>query len=82
MQQTTVGTKHQIVIPRDVRKAVRGLEPGNKVVVKRLDENTLLVHTEPASWVERNFGLMKNAWKNTDTTKLVKDLRNEWDRKY
>lgn len=36
---------------------------------------------KPASWIKRNYGLMKNTWKNTDTTKFIKDLRNEWDQK-
>ncbi len=82
MQQVTVGTKYQIVIPKEVRRKIKGLQPGSKVSVYQSGENTLSVDLNPQDWVKRNAGLMKDAWKGIDTTKYLKKLRSEWDRKY
>lgn len=82
MQIVTVGPKYQVVIPKEVRKKIKGLRPGSKVGIALKDENTVSIKIEPQSWVERNSGLMTKAWKGIDTTKYLKDLRNEWERKY
>jgi len=81
MQQVTVGTKYQIVIPKDIRIKIRGLKPGAKVSVYRADKDTVTIKTNHKSWVERTRGIAKEAWKNINTTKYLEDLRNEWDRK-
>lgn len=81
MQQVTVGTKYQIVIPREVRKKIKELRPGAKVSVYLVDKDTVTVKTSPKRWVERTRGIAKDAWKGIDTTKYLEDLRNEWDRK-
>lgn len=82
MQQLiTVGTKYQIVIPKEVRKNISGLKPGDKVLVKQMDESTVTIKTTPTDWVERTYGIAKDALKGIDTTKYLKKLRNEWDRK-
>lgn len=81
MQQVTIGTKNQIVIPKEVRKKIKGLKPGQKVSVYPLNENTVAITVQDKSWVERTHGIMKDAWKGIDTTKELEKLRNEWDRK-
>ena len=81
MQQVTVGTKYQIVIPIQVRKKIKGLQPGSKVSVDLASEGTITVKTNPQDWLERTRGMMKNAWKGIDTTKYLENLRNEWDKK-
>ena len=80
MQQVTVGTKYQIVIPKEVRKKVKGLRPGSKVSVRITDAATITVKTNPKNWVERTRGIAKKAWAGIDTTKYLENLRNEWDR--
>jgi len=80
MQQVTVGTKYQIVIPKEVRKKVSGLKPGSKVSVSITDQNTLTVKTDPQDWLKRTNGIATEAWKGIDTTKYLEDLRNEWDK--
>lgn len=79
--QVTVGSKYQIVIPKEVRKKVKGLRPGKKVIVKAINEETIAVKPVEQNWLERTRGMMKEAWKGIDTTKYLEDLRNEWDRK-
>lgn len=80
MQIVTVGTKYQIVIPKDVRKKIKGLKPGDKVGIYSVDQETVTIKAEPKNWLERTRGIAKEAWKGIDTTKYLEDLRNEWDR--
>lgn len=81
MQQATIGTKYQIVIPKEIRNKVKGLTPGTKVIVNSLDSQTVAIRKVEQNWVERTRGIAKEAWKNIDTTKFLEDLRNEWDRR-
>lgn len=81
MQLTTVGSKYQIVIPKEVRKKIKGLRPGAKVAVRSLDTQTIAIKSIEKSWVEQTRGIAKEAWKGIDTTKYLEDLRNEWHRK-
>ena len=74
-----MGTKYQIVIPKEVRKKVKGLRPGSKVSVNKLDENTIAIKTKPQDWVERTRGMMTEAWKNIDTTAELEKMRDEWE---
>ena len=79
--EVTVGSKYQIVIPKEVRKKIKGLKPGTKVIIRSLDERTITVKKVEGSWLERTRGMMKASWKNIDTTKYLDGLRNEWDKK-
>lgn len=81
MKQVTVGTKNQIVIPKEIRQKVKGLKPGAKVIVNSTDSKTIEIRKIEENWVERTRGIANEAWKNIDTTKYLEDLRNEWDRK-
>lgn len=80
MQQVTVGAKYQIVIPKEVRKKVKGLKPGNKVSIRQTDEETITIKTSSEGWLTRTRGIAKKAWAGIDTTQYLEDLRNEWDR--
>lgn len=80
MYQATVGTKYQIVIPKEVRKRLKGIRPGAKVGISLVNGETATLKTEPQNWLERTRGIAKEAWKGIDTTKYLEDLRNEWDR--
>lgn len=79
--QATVGTKYQIVIPKEVRKKIRGLDPGNKVTIRKVDDSTVIIKTEEKNWLERTRGMMKQAWKDIDTTRYLEGLKDEWDKK-
>lgn len=79
--QVTVGSKYQIVIPKEIRKKIKGLRPGIKVSVNSLDTETVTIR-KVGNWLERTRGTMKKAWKNVDTSKYLEDLRNEWDQKF
>lgn len=81
MQLATVGSKFQVVIPKAVRKQIKTLKPGAKVEVSA-DGKNISINTEPKNWLERTRGMMKEPWKDINTTKYLEDLRNEWDKKY
>lgn len=81
MQTVTIGTKNQIVLPKEVRKKIKGLKPGNKVIIYPLDEDTVAIKVDHNNWVEDTLGVAAEAWKGLDTTKYLDDLRNEWGKK-
>lgn len=81
MEQVIVGTKYQVVIPKEVRRKVKGIKPGSKVSVGLSHEGIITVNTDPQDWLIRTRGMMKDAWRGINTTKYLQDLRNEWDKK-
>lgn len=78
MQQVIIGPKYQIVIPKEIRKKVKGIKPGNKVAVSA-KENTITVQVEAKNWVEESYGFMKEAWKGIDPIKELEKMRDEWE---
>lgn len=80
MYQVTVGTKYQIVIPKGVRRRIKGIRPGKKVGVAVSGEE-VLIKPEPENWLERTKGMMTEAWKGIDTTKELAKMRDGWEDK-
>lgn len=80
MQLVTVGSKYQIVIPKEVRKKVKGIIPGAKVAVS-VSKNKLEVSPESGNWVERTRGMMTEAWKGIDPAAEIDKMRDEWEEK-
>ncbi len=78
MKEVTVGTKNQIVIPKEVRQQIKGLKPGSKVKIYSLDEDTIAVKLSPQSWVASSYGLMKEAWADIDPIEELRKMREEW----
>lgn len=81
MQQATIGTKYQIVIPKEIRKKIKGLQPGAKVSIQSVNEDTLTIKTDPMDWIRRTAGMMTEAWKDIDPIAEVKKGRNEWEKR-
>jgi len=81
MQTVTIGTKNQIVIPKEVRKKIKGLKPGSKVMVYPIDDTTVQIKLSDKNWVERTSGIAKDAWKDIDPIKELEKMRDEWDEK-
>ncbi len=77
--QVTVGTKYQIVIPKEVRSKLNSLSPGDKVNIQAIDKHTFSVKTDPLAWIKSTSGLMKEAWKDIDPIKELEKMRDEWD---
>ncbi|MEX2028146.1 MAG: AbrB/MazE/SpoVT family DNA-binding domain-containing protein [Candidatus Curtissbacteria bacterium] len=81
MQQITVGTKYQIVIPKEIRKKIKSLKPGAKVSVYSVGENMVTIRTDPKSWVTQTRGLMNKNWAGIDPIAELEKMRNEWEHK-
>lgn len=81
MQQIIIGTKNQIVIPREVRRKMTGLKPGRKVSIYLLNKDTVAIKVSDKSWLDSSYGRMKSAWKKINPTSQIEKMRNEWDEK-
>lgn len=78
MQLITIGTKNQIVLPKEVRNKIKGLKPGAKVAIYYRGNNEVVIKADNKDWVERTRGIAKDAWKDIDPIKELEKMRNEW----
>lgn len=76
----TVGTKYQIVIPKEIRKKIKDIKPGKKVGVY-IKNGEVSIRPEPENWLKRTRGMMTEAWKGIDTTKELEKMRDGWEDK-
>lgn len=81
MQLVTVGSRYQIVIPKQIRRKVRSLRPGTKVMVQDTKGNAITIKTVKKSWSDESYGFMKEAWKGLDPVKEIDKMRDEWGQK-
>ncbi|HBQ50520.1 hypothetical protein A3B42_00425 [Candidatus Daviesbacteria bacterium RIFCSPLOWO2_01_FULL_38_10] len=79
MQLVTVGSRYQIVIPKEIRKKINGLKPGVKVAVQQVKTDTATIKISKKSWSDESYGFMKEAWKDIDPVKEIDKMRDEWD---
>jgi AbrB family looped-hinge helix DNA binding protein len=78
MQQITIGTKNQIVLPKEIRQKIKGLKPGRKVSIYSLDENTIAIKVSVKNWLESSYGAMKQAWSDINPIEEIERMRNDW----
>lgn len=78
MQNVTIGTKNQIVIPKEVRRKVAGLQPGNVISVYAQDKDTIIIKASRKSWLERSYGAFKVV---KSSVSQIETMRNEWNDK-
>lgn len=74
----TIGTKYQIVIPKEIRQQLK-IKPGSKLNVDALDEQTIELRVVPKNWSDQNYGALKKYWQGIDMTEEVEKIRNESD---
>ena len=70
-----LGGRYQIVVPKDVREALR-LKPGDRLEVKI--ENGKVVMIPQISQTSRLFGKHRQLWQNTDAVAYVRQERESW----
>ncbi len=78
MQQVTVGTKNQIVLPKEIRQKIKGLKPGRRVSIYSLDENTIAIKISAKNWLDSSYGAMKARWNKMNPIEEVEKMRDEW----
>ena len=81
MQTVTVGPKYQVVIPKEVRKKIKGVKAGSKVRVF-VQKGSVVLRPVEDDWVERTYGSMKEVWKDNNPILELNKMRDEWERKY
>lgn len=79
MQKIIIGTKNQIVIPKEIRENMQGVKPGRSVSIYQMDTNTIVIKTSKKDWIENSSGAMKKIWQNIDPQKELKKMRAQWD---
>jgi AbrB family looped-hinge helix DNA binding protein len=80
MEIGVIGSKYQVVIPRGIRKKLKTIQPGTKVVFDT-DGEKVSLNPQAKSWVEENYGILAEDWKGIDMIKEVKKMRDEWDQR-
>lgn len=79
MAIATLSTKHQIVIPKAVRKQL-GLKAGSKITVYPIDANKAIISKQPEDIVEAMSGLGKDLWEKLGgADKYIERERASWD---
>ncbi|MDO9541766.1 MAG: AbrB/MazE/SpoVT family DNA-binding domain-containing protein [Kiritimatiellia bacterium] len=73
MSTVTVGSRYQVVIPRDVRKLIP-LRPHSKVNIEVRDHCLVVYPVNVAGW----RGIGKTLANGKDATDYVRALRAEW----
>lgn len=76
---STIGSKYQIVIPKEIRQQIKQIKPGSKLNVNLLDENTIELTVAPKNWSDANFGALKKYWRNINMIEEVEKIRDESD---
>lgn len=71
-----LSAKHQIVIPRDIRRQL-GLAAGDGLLVE-VQGNAILLVPRPRSYTRRLRGLHKEVWRDVDTAAYVREERKGW----
>lgn len=71
-----LSAKHQIVIPRDIRRQL-GLAPGDGLLVE-VRGNAILLVPRPRNYTRRLRGLHKNIWRAVDAAAYVREERKGW----
>ena len=76
MQEATVSSKGQIVIPKSLRDGL-GIKEGQKVIIEEVG-GTLVVVPVPKDPVKAMKGLVAQNVTKKSSTELVRELRKGW----
>jgi len=71
-----LSTKHQIVIPRDVRRQL-GLAAGDRLMVE-VQRDMIVLIPQPRNYTQRLRGLHKEIWRDSDAVTFVREERKGW----
>lgn len=81
METTTISSKYQIVIPKNIRQKL-SLAPQEKLTVSLSPDQTYLI-IKPAlkNWTKHARGLGKKTWSQVDTDKYHQEFKDSLERK-
>jgi len=75
MEEVTMSSKGQIVVPKEFRDDL-GIKEGQRLVVEEVD-GALIVVPVPKDPIKALKGLAKGVFRKS-STQLVRELREEW----
>ena len=75
MTTTQLGEEYQIVIPPEVRDALKWL-PGDRLELKIVDGTVVIV--PEISHASRIFGKHRQLWQGEDAIKYIRSQRESW----
>ncbi len=78
MAMVKLSSKHQVVIPKKVRKKL-GLHAGDQLVVEVEGEKVVL-HPRPKNYTNYMLGLGRKVWHEIDATEYVRKERESWEK--
>lgn len=78
--QTTVSTKYQVVIPKEIRKKIK-IKPGQKMDVEIVENRvTLSPVRSKESWsIDYYRKKLGGIWKDVDIDKYLEEEDKSWD---
>lgn len=80
MISTTLSSKYQIVIPKEIRKKL-SLSPQDKLEVSiSPDQGYLIIKPVIKDWAKHARGLGKKLWQKVDTAKYHREFKNSLER--
>lgn len=74
MNTSTISSKYQIVIPKELRKQLQ-LKPGQKVNLRKTKRG---IEVDTTSNLDQFVGIAKGAW-GEDSDAYIRGLRDEWE---
>ncbi len=74
--QATLGSKYQLVIPKEIRQ-MHKLKPGDKLGVKIESDSTITLTPIPTNWAKKHRGALKKYWKGINMIEEVEKIRSE-----
>lgn len=74
----TLSSKYQVVIPREIRKALH-LEPGDQLIVESAGRKVIM-RPKPRNYTTYMRGLHKEVWKGVEASEYIRKERNAWEK--
>ena len=75
MNISTVSSKYQIVIPKEIRRKLK-IKPGQRMRLRETKSGDIIVNS--TSEIEKSYGILRGVWgKNSDS--YIQKMREDWD---
>lgn len=78
MKIVKLSSKHQIVIPKEIRKRL-SLEAGGELAVE-VEEEKVILRPRPKNYTDYMLGLGRKVWRGVEATEYVRKERESWEK--
>lgn len=77
MSKTTVSSKFQVVIPKEIREKA-GLYEGQELQAHLVEDGGILL-SKKMKWPDDYMSSLKDVWAGVDPVEYVRELRGQWE---